>query len=510
MQRDIPNVVTTFIQAQYQAKIELLKPLQSGDNGSVSMFELEKDGKLFQICVKSIPVSNGSAMSDVRLSQLAYNSDSFKCWHIIHDGFIYLTTPFFKGKPLSSFIEKELATKNFDTRLKIILNVDRSVKAIHKKGIIHRDLKADNFMIDDQYKVNVIDFGRGVSVDEVRHLQHLSLYSTKPVSHAFMPLVQLFRKGQKQTAPELKASFSHFKNYEQEQYVGFRSDYYALANLMVELAPELTKQVEPIIKAEEVERGVGYIELIEKLKVLSYLLTERPDANATLTQIFALAKNIEATLSHEDKKVLDDYIETGERKEAFAKIIQGFEALAVLKNRFMQDRAWNYSLSEKIKVLSYLLNKELDINLESQADLTKAFGFADKIEKALSAEERKALSEFIAAGEKEDELAEIILRLQLMSFLKARQIDLAKSDVDSLQAAMTEEECRAVKLYLYTNIEYPELLDVERAAKELLARTQLKFDLDNLKISTNSSGTGSGINLDLDEKPLDRDHRLKP
>ena len=149
-----------------------------------------------------------------------------------------------------------------------------------------------------------------------------------------MPWVQLARQGQTQTAPENKGFFSHFFNYSNEQRVGFRSDYYALANLMMQIVPEFKEQIQPILKAEPLHRGLGYNELIEKLKVLSYLLDKELNLNPDdLPAIFKKVAEIESELSRQDKQFLVRYIATGEAAEEFSEALLKVQLLIVYKMR---------------------------------------------------------------------------------------------------------------------------------------------------------------------------------
>ncbi len=67
----------------------------------------------------------------------------------------FLIMEYAPGKPLSSFIrEKEQKSK----LLPYFLQVVHGIEECHKKGIIHRDIKPDNILIDDG-DLKIVDFG---------------------------------------------------------------------------------------------------------------------------------------------------------------------------------------------------------------------------------------------------------------------------------------------------------------------------------------------------------------
>lgn len=46
-----------------------------------------------------------------------------------------------------------------------------SLKYIHSQGIVHRDLKLDNILIDDRNNLKLIDFGFSICVDKDQKLK---------------------------------------------------------------------------------------------------------------------------------------------------------------------------------------------------------------------------------------------------------------------------------------------------------------------------------------------------
>ena len=48
---------------------------------------------------------------------------------------------------------------NNDLKLKIVRNIANGFRYMHKVGIVHRDIKSHNVLIDEQFNVKICDFG---------------------------------------------------------------------------------------------------------------------------------------------------------------------------------------------------------------------------------------------------------------------------------------------------------------------------------------------------------------
>src|SRR4029077_5930596 len=81
------------------------------------------------------------------------------------DGIKFLTMQFVDGRDLSTILKKQgkLTTERL---LSIFRQAAEGLKAAHDQGVIHRDLKPQNIMIDATDHVYVTDFGLAKSLTQ--------------------------------------------------------------------------------------------------------------------------------------------------------------------------------------------------------------------------------------------------------------------------------------------------------------------------------------------------------
>ncbi len=70
-----------------------------------------------------------------------------------------------RGNNLLNFIiSKEI---KYQTKLKIISQLIRTFFFIHQNGIVHRDIKSHNVLLDENYNVKICDFGLAKNISEL-------------------------------------------------------------------------------------------------------------------------------------------------------------------------------------------------------------------------------------------------------------------------------------------------------------------------------------------------------
>jgi serine/threonine protein kinase len=73
------------------------------------------------------------------------------------DGWAYVSMDLVEGRPLRDYVAD--ASIPFDKRLAWLLQIAAALRAAHKAGLVHRDIKPDNVMITVDGDVRVLDFG---------------------------------------------------------------------------------------------------------------------------------------------------------------------------------------------------------------------------------------------------------------------------------------------------------------------------------------------------------------
>jgi serine/threonine protein kinase len=68
----------------------------------------------------------------------------------------FISTEFIKGITLSEYLKKP---HNKEHITDIMKNVIKSIKELHKLGIVHNDINSENIIITENNKIRIIDFG---------------------------------------------------------------------------------------------------------------------------------------------------------------------------------------------------------------------------------------------------------------------------------------------------------------------------------------------------------------
>ncbi len=76
-----------------------------------------------------------------------------------HQGKTYLVMEFCEGGSLQKVLEHRLATLNWATRWQWALEITQGLAYLHRQGALHRDLKAENVLLDKHHRARLADLG---------------------------------------------------------------------------------------------------------------------------------------------------------------------------------------------------------------------------------------------------------------------------------------------------------------------------------------------------------------
>ncbi len=153
---------------------QILSSLGSGGMGEVYRAKDPKLGR--EIAIKVLP----EMASSERLSRFEREAKAVAALNhpnIVHvysveevEGVHFITMELVQGKTLSELIpNKGLSLNKF---FESAIPLADAVSAAHHKGVIHRDLKPDNLMQDEEGRLKILDFGLWKrSLSPCRYLQ---------------------------------------------------------------------------------------------------------------------------------------------------------------------------------------------------------------------------------------------------------------------------------------------------------------------------------------------------
>jgi len=81
------------------------------------------------------------------------------------DGLKFITMEFIEGKDLSALI-REKGRPSFEECADIIFQTCTALDAAHSEGVVHRDLKPQNIMVEKHGRIIVMDFGIARTIEQ--------------------------------------------------------------------------------------------------------------------------------------------------------------------------------------------------------------------------------------------------------------------------------------------------------------------------------------------------------
>ena len=84
------------------------------------------------------------------------------------DGRAYIVMELCPGRPLSDIIEENPGGLPEHRVIPVLITLARALDAAHSKGVVHRDVKPENVLVDDDWSMKITDFGIARSNDQAR------------------------------------------------------------------------------------------------------------------------------------------------------------------------------------------------------------------------------------------------------------------------------------------------------------------------------------------------------
>jgi predicted Ser/Thr protein kinase len=155
------------------AGFRIVRELGRGGMGVV--YEAEQLAPARKVALK---VVRGGQFADARTLALfqreieAMSRLSHECIAAIHgagvtpDGEPYFAMELVRGVPLSSWADQH--AHDLDARVALLARIAEAVHHAHERGVVHRDLKPNNVIVDERGRPTILDFGLAKILDAER------------------------------------------------------------------------------------------------------------------------------------------------------------------------------------------------------------------------------------------------------------------------------------------------------------------------------------------------------
>lgn len=144
-------------------RYELIREIGRGGYGSVwlikdSFIKEEMVMKFLHQQLVSDDVAIERFIRELRLARKITHKNIIRLFDYLDLGNISaISMEYFDGKPLSNWLHE--STMEPEDVVKIMITVCHALQNAHDEGVIHRDMKPANILINDQHDVKIVDFG---------------------------------------------------------------------------------------------------------------------------------------------------------------------------------------------------------------------------------------------------------------------------------------------------------------------------------------------------------------
>jgi serine/threonine protein kinase/tetratricopeptide (TPR) repeat protein len=151
-------------------RYEIISVLGKGGMGSVYKAHDRELDRLVALKVIRPELARNAAIVDrfkqeLRLSHLVTHTNVVRMYDLGEDaGMRYITMEFIQGRDLRTIIEESGKLEPV-VAVGILRQICKALECAHNVGILHRDLKPQNIMLDDSGRVVVMDFGLARTIE---------------------------------------------------------------------------------------------------------------------------------------------------------------------------------------------------------------------------------------------------------------------------------------------------------------------------------------------------------
>ncbi len=150
-------------------RYEILKMLGEGGMGAVYKARDQELDRLVAVKVVRRDLAGHASImqrfkQELILARKITNRNVVRIFDLgVSDGFRFITMEYIDGRDLSSLLEERKLTP--EETVKILRQVCAALEAAHAEGVVHRDLKPQNIMLETGGRVVVMDFGLARSLE---------------------------------------------------------------------------------------------------------------------------------------------------------------------------------------------------------------------------------------------------------------------------------------------------------------------------------------------------------
>jgi len=174
VQNWITALKTVCIFTSFHEEYKAIKMIGKGSFAKVYLVESKSTNKNFAVKAftkESLVISNKnnarpSMINEIDIMRVTEHENIIKLYEVYEtERSIYLVLELIQGKSLQDVLKKSGFKDNEPRTLNVISSILDALAYLASKGIMHRDLKPDNILIDKGDKVKIVDFGLATFID---------------------------------------------------------------------------------------------------------------------------------------------------------------------------------------------------------------------------------------------------------------------------------------------------------------------------------------------------------